>query len=291
MEISKPSSQTHVQWSESFPLRDESWLTSAGKKLHSAAFGILRQFKAQDSLVLRGQPDEKTIQMYRLHAGQSYLGLRAALRLFLLLTWSLRARLNGSLKRALDLCISVSGLPFILPIMLLTAVAIKLDSPGPVLFKQKRVGKFGKTFMCLKFRSMYIDAEARKQELMDQNEADEVVFKMKQDPRVTRVGRVIRKLSIDELPQIFNVLKGDMSLVGPRPPVPIELENYQYDHFRRLEAIPGLTGLQQVSGRSELAFKRWVELDVQYIEEQSLGKDIEILLKTVPTVISGRGAY
>jgi lipopolysaccharide/colanic/teichoic acid biosynthesis glycosyltransferase len=175
--------------------------------------------------------------------------------------------------------------------MLITAIAIKLDTPGPIIFKQVRVGKWGKTFNCYKFRSMFIDAEARKAELMVHNEADEVVFKMKRDPRVTRIGRIIRKLSIDELPQIFNVIKGDMSLVGPRPPVPIEVEDYQFDQYRRLDTIPGITGLQQISGRSELSFKRWVELDVQYIKEQSLKKDIEIILKTIPAVISGRGAY
>lgn len=138
---------------------------------------------------------------------------------------------------------------------------------------------------------MYIDAEARKAELMANNEADEVVFKIKNDPRVTRVGRLIRKASIDEIPQLFNVLKGEMSLVGPRPPVPYEVAQYQFDQLRRLDAVPGITGLQQVSGRSELSFKRWVELDLQYISEQSLLKDIEILLKTIPAVLTGRGAY
>ena len=122
-------------------------------------------------------------------------------------------------------------------------VIIKLDSPGPVFFKQDRVGKWGKTFYCYKFRSMYIDAEERKAELMAQNEADEVVFKMKNDPRVTRVGRIIRKLSIDELPQLLNVIKGEMSLVGPRPPVPSEVSQYQFDQIRRLESVPGITGL------------------------------------------------
>jgi lipopolysaccharide/colanic/teichoic acid biosynthesis glycosyltransferase len=159
------------------------------------------------------------------------------------------------------------------------------------LFKQQRVGRFGQPFACYKFRSMYVDAEARKAELLAMNEADEVIFKMKNDPRVTRVGRVIRKLSIDELPQIFNVLRGEMSFVGPRPPVPYEVEQYEVDQFRRLEAVPGITGLQQVSGRSTLSFKRWVELDVEYIETQSLGKDVQILAKTIPTVISRKGAY
>lgn len=138
---------------------------------------------------------------------------------------------------------------------------------------------------------MYIDAEQRKAALMSMNEADEIVFKIRNDPRVTRVGRVIRKLSIDELPQLLNILKGDMSLVGPRPPVPYEVDQYALEHFRRLEVVPGLTGLQQISGRSELSFKKWVELDLKYIEEQSLLKDIEILIKTIPAVITGRGAY
>jgi lipopolysaccharide/colanic/teichoic acid biosynthesis glycosyltransferase len=135
------------------------------------------------------------------------------------------------------------------------------------------------------------DADQKKAELMDLNEADEVVFKIKDDPRVTKVGRIIRKLSIDELPQLFNVIKGEMSLVGPRPPVPIEVAQYEFETFRRLDALPGITGLQQVSGRSELEFQRWIELDFQYIQEQSLLKDIEILIRTIPSVISGKGAY
>jgi lipopolysaccharide/colanic/teichoic acid biosynthesis glycosyltransferase len=176
-------------------------------------------------------------------------------------------------------------------LIILTAIAIKLDSPGPVFFKQVRVGKWGGRFDLFKFRSMVIDAEAQMAALLAQNDADEVIFKMKADPRVTRVGRFIRKFSLDELPQLFNVLKGDMRLVGPRPPVPYEVEQYQYDYLRRLDVVPGITGLQQVSGRSDLPFKQWVELDLQYIEEKSLLKDIEILLRTIPAVIRGRGAY
>jgi lipopolysaccharide/colanic/teichoic acid biosynthesis glycosyltransferase len=208
-----------------------------------------------------------------------------------LLAWMTNTQFNKNMKRTFDLLIALSSLPLVLPILLLTAIAIKLDSPGPVIFKQERVGRWGSKFTCYKLRSMYADAESRKAELMVVNEADEVVFKMKNDPRVTRVGRFIRRLSIDELPQIFNVIKGDMSLVGPRPPVPIELESYPFDAFRRLEAMPGLTGLQQVSGRSELPFRRWVELDIEYIRDQSLKKDIEIILKTIPVAISGKGAY
>ena len=235
---------------------------------------------------------EKAARMLEKYASQSFKSPRTIQRMRLrLITWVIRNKINSNLKRAFDFILVCIALPFALPIMLMIAIAIKLDSPGPVFFKQERVGKWGQPFYCFKFRSMYIDAEARKAELMANNEADEVVFKIKNDPRVTRVGRLIRKASIDEIPQLCNVLKGEMSLVGPRPPVPYEVAQYQFDQLRRLDAVPGITGLQQVSGRSELSFKRWVELDLQYISEQSLLKDIEILLKTIPAVLTGRGAY
>jgi exopolysaccharide biosynthesis polyprenyl glycosylphosphotransferase len=236
--------------------------------------------------------DDKATRMVEVLSKQNFSKARHINQLRLtLVVWIIRGKISQNAKRAFD--IIVGGLATLItsPFMLLTAIAIRLDSPGPVLFKQERVGKWGETFACYKFRSMYADAEERKYELMEKNEADEIVFKMKRDPRVTRVGRIIRKLSIDELPQLFNVLKGDMSLVGPRPPVPVEVENYEFDYFRRLDAVPGITGLQQVSGRSDLEFKRWIELDVQYIQEQSLLKDIEILLRTIPAVITGKGAY
>jgi exopolysaccharide biosynthesis polyprenyl glycosylphosphotransferase len=237
-------------------------------------------------------PDAKAMRLFEIHFQLDKHRAREYPRFQrLLFAWIFHNKIQNHVKRVFDLLMAFIALPFLFPLMLLTAIAIKLDTPGPIIFKQVRVGKWGKTFNCYKFRSMFIDAEARKAELMAHNEADEIVFKMKRDPRVTRVGRIIRKFSIDELPQIFNVLKGDMSLVGPRPPVPIEVEYYQFDQYRRLDTIPGLTGLQQISGRSELSFKRWVELDVQYIKEQSLMKDIEIILKTIPAVITGRGAY
>lgn len=175
--------------------------------------------------------------------------------------------------------------------MALVVILIKLESPGPVLFRQKRVGKWGQTFTCYKFRSMYIDAERRLDELRALNEADGPVFKMKNDPRVTRVGRIIRKLSIDELPQLFNVVKGEMSIVGPRPALPDEVAQYSCDQIRRLNAMPGITGLQQVSGRSNIDFQQWIAFDLQYISEQSLRKDIEIIIKTIPAVLFSRGAY
>ena len=238
------------------------------------------------------QLDPKTQQMLQVFAQERFKSTRTiqTLRLRMIL-WVIRTKIVHSLKRVLDVTVAITALLAASPIMLFTAIAIKLDSPGPIFFKQTRVGKWGETFGCYKFRSMYIDAEERKAQLAKQNESDGPVFKMKNDPRVTRVGRIIRKLSIDELPQIFNVLRGEMSLVGPRPPVPKEVAQYTVEQMRRLDAVPGITGLQQVSGRSDLSFKRWVELDLQYIAEQGIAKDIEILLRTIPAVLTGKGAY
>lgn len=236
--------------------------------------------------------DPKTAHMIDLYSRQEiYLSWEKLRSHLVMLTWLGLNYIQSKGKRIFNLLVALSGLPLVLPIMLFTAIAIKLESTGPVIFKQERVGKWGRRFTCYKFRSMSIDAESKKAELAALNEADEVVFKIKNDPRVTRVGSIIRKLSIDELPQIFNVIKGDMSTVGPRPPVPFEVEHYEYDTFLRLDAIPGITGLQQVSGRSDLSFKRWVELDIEYVRDQSLRGDIDIILKTIPAVISTRGAY
>lgn len=236
--------------------------------------------------------EKKVTQMLARLGNQEFDNAREIQQLRLnLLFWVIHEKINDRIKRLFDITISSLTLFLVWPFMALTAFAIKLDSPGPIIFRQERVGKWGKKFYCLKFRSMYEDAEERKVELMAMNEADEIVFKIKDDPRITRVGKIIRKLSIDELPQLINVIKGDMSIVGPRPPLPSEVVNYEFEHFNRLHAVPGITGLQQVSGRSTLEFRRWVELDVQYIREQSLWKDIKIMLKTIPVVIIGRGAY
>lgn len=238
------------------------------------------------------QLDPRTARMLDIFANQRFRTVQATQRMrFIMLIWVIRTKVMRHLKRILDVVVASLALIMAAPIMLITAIMIKLDSPGPILFRQTRVGKWGEPFSCYKFRSMYIDAEQRLQDLMAKNEADGPVFKMKNDPRVTRVGRVIRKLSIDELPQLFNVLKGDMSLVGPRPALPKEVAQYTYDQIHRLNAMPGITGLQQVSGRSDIDFKRWIELDLQYISEQSLVKDIEILLRTIPAVIFSKGAY
>ncbi len=195
-------------------------------------------------------------------------------------------------KRLLDIIASGVLLVLLLPFFLLLALLIRLESPGPVLFKQIRVGRWGELFTMWKFRSMYADAEARKAELLKQNEMQGgVIFKMRDDPRVTRIGRFIRKTSIDELPQLWNVFKGDMSLVGPRPPVPAEVNEYSLADRRRLEVIPGITCIWQVSGRSEIPFDQQVELDVEYIQSQSLWTDIKLLLKTIPALLLGKGAY
>jgi exopolysaccharide biosynthesis polyprenyl glycosylphosphotransferase len=238
------------------------------------------------------QVDSRTARMLEFYAEERFDTLWERQRRFLLLLlWLVRTRLHRRTKRMLDLVLVCIGLVLVVPIMVITALAIKLESPGPVLFKQTRVGKWGRLFTCYKFRSMYIDAEAHLADLQAQNEADGPVFKIKNDPRVTRVGRIIRRLSIDELPQLFNVLRGDMSLVGPRPALPDEVVQYSCDQARRLQAIPGLTGLQQVSGRSDISFTQWIELDLEYIWQQSLLQDIVIILKTIPVILLGKGAY
>ncbi len=195
-------------------------------------------------------------------------------------------------KRVLDIILSFIGLVLSSPILLATAIAIKLESPGNVIFKQVRIGKNSKPFKIYKFRSMYIDAEERKKELMAQNQLDtDLMFKMENDPRITKVGKFIRKTSIDELPQLLNILIGDMSLVGTRPPTKDEVEKYERHHLRRISITPGLTGMWQVSGRSSITdFEQVVELDRTYIENWSLLLDVKLVFKTVLVVLKGRGA-
>jgi exopolysaccharide biosynthesis polyprenyl glycosylphosphotransferase len=214
-------------------------------------------------------------------AGIPLIGLReTALRGF-----------NLAIKRAVDIAVAGAALVASAPVMLLVALAVKLDSPGPVFFPQPRVGTKGRVFRVYKVRSMYQDAEKRLASLQQNNEAGGVIFKMRDDPRRTRVGRIVRRLSLDEVPQFWNVLVGDMSLVGPRPPMPHEVEQYDEWHKRRLEVTPGLTGLWQVSGRSDLPFDEMVMLDLYYIESWSLGLDVKIILQTIPAVLTMRGAY
>ena len=196
-----------------------------------------------------------------------------------------------AMKRVLDVAVSVAGLLLLAPLFLAVAVAIRLGSPGPVLFRQKRAGADGKVFICYMFRSMYEDAERLQGELEPLNEAGGPVFKIKEDPRVTRVGRFLRRWSIDELPQLANVFKGEMSLVGPRPLPVRDFHRMEEAHKRRLEALPGMTGYWQISGRSNLSFEDMVRLDLYYIENWSLSFDLKIILKTLGAVLRGEGAY
>ena len=194
-------------------------------------------------------------------------------------------------KRTFDYVFSLIGLLILSPLFLVLAVLIKNDSTGPVFYKQRRVGKNGEFFYMYKFRSMIVNADEMREKLKQLNEVEGPAFKIKEDPRITRIGKFIRKYSLDEIPQLFNVLKGEMSLIGPRPPLPNEVEQYSDWDWRRLEVVPGITGLWQVSGRSELTFEQWVNLDIYYIENWSLWMDWKILLKTIPVVIKGEGAY
>jgi exopolysaccharide biosynthesis polyprenyl glycosylphosphotransferase len=193
-------------------------------------------------------------------------------------------------KRVLDVVGALLAIALTSPIWIAAAIAIKLDSPGPVFFVQQRSGRNNRPFPCVKFRTMVVDAEARLEELRKRNEISGPVFKVKDDPRLTRAGRVLRKYSIDELPQFLNVLVGQMSLVGPRPPIPKEVRSYEPDQVRRLSVRPGITGLWQVSGRNRIAFEDWVRLDLQYIDEWSLWLDFQILVATIPAVLGGEGA-
>ena len=196
------------------------------------------------------------------------------------------------LKRTLDIIVAASMIVALSPLFLVVAACIKLTDGGPVIFWQTRVGKWGREFPFPKFRSMVVNAEELKDSILDQSDhGDSVTFKMKKDPRVTWIGRIIRKLSIDELPQLWSVLTGDMSIVGPRPPVPREVARYTLADRRRLDVTPGLTCTWQISGRGDIAFNEQVELDSAYIESQTFWNDIKILFKTIPAVLSGRGAY
>jgi len=195
-----------------------------------------------------------------------------------------------AIKRLFDIGASAFALLMLSPLLFGIALAIKLTSRGPVLFRQERVGQHGRSFRMLKFRSMIIDAESQRDHLLSKNEQTGPVFKIRNDPRITSIGRIIRKYSLDELPQLVNVLRGEMAIVGPRPPIPSEVARYEPWQRRRLSVRPGLTCLWQVSGRNEISFERWMYLDMQYIDHWSLVRDIQLILKTFPIVFTGRGA-
>jgi lipopolysaccharide/colanic/teichoic acid biosynthesis glycosyltransferase len=195
------------------------------------------------------------------------------------------------IKRLFDLAASLFGLLLILPLMPFIVILIKLETPGPIFFRQQRVGYRGRIFDCYKFRSMAVDAEEQKDRMQHLNEATGAAFKIKDDPRITGVGRFLRRSSLDEFPQLFNVFLGDMSIVGPRPQIPSEVADYTPEHARRLLVTPGLTCLWQVSGRSHLDFSEWMELDQEYVRQAGLGMDLKILTRTLPAVIERKGAY
>lgn len=194
-------------------------------------------------------------------------------------------------KRPLDLAVGLLALVVAGPIFLIIAALVRLSSPGSVFFAQTRIGKNGQPFKMYKFRSMYIDAEARRAEVLAQSDREGICFKSKNDPRVTPVGRWLRRLSLDELPQVLNVIKGDMSLVGPRPALPSEVAVYPARAMQRLSVLPGITGLWQVSGRAEIGFDEMVEMDIHYARNAGLITDLSIMLRTFGAVFSGRGAY
>lgn len=193
-------------------------------------------------------------------------------------------------KRILDIAVSLAVLTIVAPIMLVIALAIKLDSRGPVFYLSERVGKKGRVFRCIKFRTMVQNAEQRRSDVLHLNERDGVLFKVANDPRITRAGRFLRKYSLDELPQFFNVLRGEMSVVGPRPPIANEVRQYTLDHLRRLNVMPGITGLWQVQSRRDPSFDRYISLDFNYIENWSVWLDISIILRTVAVVFAGTGS-
>jgi lipopolysaccharide/colanic/teichoic acid biosynthesis glycosyltransferase len=193
------------------------------------------------------------------------------------------------MKRLLDIAASSVALVLLSPVLLAIAIAVRLDTRGSILYASERIGKKGRVFGCLKFRTMVPDAERRRAEILHMNERDSVLFKITNDPRITRSGRILRKYSLDELPQLINVLRGDMSLVGPRPPIASEVKRYELNHLRRLDVTPGVTGLWQVQARQDPSFDSYISLDTAYIENWSLWLDIKILVRTIGVVISGTG--
>jgi len=231
----------------------------------------------------------KTLNVPLSKADMRRLRLKQRVRLY---TWETTLRGLLFIKRLMDGVLSLIAILIFLPLFLLVGLLIVIEDGWPLLFVQDRVGQDGRIFKFYKFRSMYRDAEQRKDALLARNESgDGVIFKMKNDPRVTRVGRLLRRYSVDEMPQFLNVLLGDLSLVGPRPPVPREVAEYTLEDRKRLHVKPGLTCLWQIKGRSDIPFNEQVSLDLEYIHSQSLLKDVAIMLKTVPAVLLGRGAY
>ena len=228
---------------------------------------------------------------YRMHRSNSFVSSVGTYPLITYHTIALNSY-EQFIKRVMDIVIGTIAIIILSPVMIIAAIAIKADSPGPILFKQTRIGQNGRQFKIYKFRSMCVDAEEKKEELLAHNEMDGFMFKIKDDPRVTKVGKFIRKTSIDELPQLFNVLKGEMSLVGTRPPTADEVSRYKRGQWRRISIKPGITGLWQISGRNEIKdFDDVVELDLRYIDNWTLWSDIKILISTIGVLVTKKGAY
>jgi exopolysaccharide biosynthesis polyprenyl glycosylphosphotransferase len=250
--------------------------------------------KVTSDVVLKGAKLKKSVRIVAEHfdlpyrkVGLNYLG-------FIPMVTYLEQDLHGTekfFKHFLDVVVSGISLILLFPVFVVIGVLIKLDSPGPVLYISNRCGKKGNIFRFYKFRSMFAGADMHKEDLRSKSEVDGPIFKMRKDPRLTRFGSVLRKYSIDELPQLINVLKGDMSLIGPRPFPVEESEKVENKYISRLNIKPGITGLAQISGRSDLSFRRWARWDVWYINNWSLGLDLKILWRTVPVVLKGKGAY
>jgi lipopolysaccharide/colanic/teichoic acid biosynthesis glycosyltransferase len=232
-------------------------------------------------------------QLYRGYGDSASNRIRTLRAHFKMLTWALVVNGAKLLKRAMDIVISSVAIVLLSPLFLALVILIRLQDGGPAFFWQMRVGLWGKEFRFPKFRSMVTDAEQQKLRLSAENHhgGDGITFKMKRDPRVTLIGGIMRKLSLDELPQLWCVLRGEMSLVGPRPPVPAEVARYSMSDRRRLEVKPGLTCIWQVSGRSDIPFEQQVRLDAQYVDSHSVWLDMYLLLKTIPAILTGRGAY
>lgn len=232
------------------------------------------------------------VELRQLEQRLAISNLHIILNIFNKILWKASCNVGQLCKRTLDVVIAGTAIITLLPIMLALAVMIKLTDGGPVLYWQTRVGKWGETFRFPKFRSMVMNAEAEQKKLFDSNlHGSGITFKIKNDPRITRIGRFMRKTSMDELPQLWSIIKGDMSLVGPRPALVLEVARYSLRDRRRLDITPGLTCIWQVSGRSDIPFPEQVRMDVEYIQQQSVWYDIKLILKTVPADITGRGAY
>jgi exopolysaccharide biosynthesis polyprenyl glycosylphosphotransferase len=259
-----------------------------------------------DEILFTSHCDRKTIEPVLIRARERGVDLRVIPDLYGGLAWNSPVEYIGQfptiplhsgrvpeagliVKRGFDMVFSTLTILLLLPLFAVIALAVKLDSPGRVFYLSDRIGKKGRVFRCLKFRTMVSDADQRKRDLMEMNERDGVLFKISNDPRVTRVGRLLRKYSLDELPQFWNVLKGEMSVVGPRPPLAGEVKEYKLNHLRRLDVLPGITGLWQVQGRRDPSFASYVSLDVTYIDNWSVWLDFQIILKTIFVVLSGTG--